>query len=181
MNAASKPGTDRPVKPINRPLAVSSNAHSPESRSAKPASIRSTIASPSSLAGVAGKCSVTSGPALIAESGARPGACQRRITNRRVRICSTITFALLVAGTVQTVRVGVPVPSNLAARAEANEQAGWLAALHRKLETVRDRWSLQVGDPFKPGGNTAWVAPATSLASPGEWTVSSRAHICWHT
>lgn len=36
----------------------------------------------------------------------------------------------------------------------------WLAALPRTIAAVQERWSLQLGEPFQPGGSTAWVAPA---------------------
>lgn len=36
----------------------------------------------------------------------------------------------------------------------------WLAGLPRAVAGVADRWSLRVGQPFEPGGNSAWVAPA---------------------
>jgi streptomycin 6-kinase len=37
----------------------------------------------------------------------------------------------------------------------------WLAALPAVVAQLQDRWSLTVGEPFEPGGHTAWVAPAT--------------------
>src|SRR5262249_45200653 len=39
---------------------------------------------------------------------------------------------------------------------------GWLATLPRTIAQVERAWNVAVGDPFQPGGHTAWVAPATS-------------------
>jgi streptomycin 6-kinase len=37
----------------------------------------------------------------------------------------------------------------------------WIAALPRVVSELVDRWSINdLGDPFQPGGQTAWVAPA---------------------
>lgn len=36
----------------------------------------------------------------------------------------------------------------------------WLDDLREIVETLLRRWSLDVGPPFEPGGQTAWVAPA---------------------
>lgn len=43
----------------------------------------------------------------------------------------------------------------------ADEPGGreWLEALPATVEHLARRWSLAVGEPFLPGGNTAWVAP----------------------
>lgn len=37
----------------------------------------------------------------------------------------------------------------------------WLADLAHVVETTQRRWTLRLGSPFEPGGQTAWVAPAT--------------------
>ena len=37
----------------------------------------------------------------------------------------------------------------------------WLAALPEVVAELADRWSLDVGEPFEPGGNASWVAPAS--------------------
>jgi streptomycin 6-kinase len=60
-----------------------------------------------------------------------------------------------------------PVPELLASRV-AGEPAlrGWLDRLPGLVADLAQRWSLQVGDPFQPGGQCAWVAPA--LAASGE-------------
>ena len=36
----------------------------------------------------------------------------------------------------------------------------WLERLPSLVESVRARWSLELDEPFQPGGVTAWVAPA---------------------
>ncbi len=38
---------------------------------------------------------------------------------------------------------------------------GWLTELPRIVTELAQRWSLELGEPFQPGGQTAWVAPAS--------------------
>ena len=53
------------------------------------------------------------------------------------------------------------LPRNLVAAAEGEGRQGWLAtALPAALGQVCQIWSLTIGEPFQPGGQTAWVAPA---------------------
>ena len=54
------------------------------------------------------------------------------------------------------------VPSFLQASAEAGGPAwaAWLAALPDHVEELSERWGLELGEPFEPGGNCSWVAPA---------------------
>lgn len=52
------------------------------------------------------------------------------------------------------------VPRTLTAVAKAEGHEGWLDGLPSILTTIEDAWSLTVGQPFEPGGQTAWVAPA---------------------
>jgi streptomycin 6-kinase len=40
----------------------------------------------------------------------------------------------------------------------------WLTTLPAAIEHFQQRWSLDVGEPFQPGGQTAWVAPARAEA-----------------
>jgi streptomycin 6-kinase len=55
----------------------------------------------------------------------------------------------------------VILPRNLVHAAEAEGRQGWLAtALPAALGQVHQMWSLRAGEPFQPGGQTAWVAPA---------------------
>jgi streptomycin 6-kinase len=37
----------------------------------------------------------------------------------------------------------------------------WLAGLPAEVARLAELWSLRVGEPFQPGGQCAWVAPAT--------------------
>lgn len=55
------------------------------------------------------------------------------------------------------------VPWNLADSVRADGsvlRAAWLDALPTVLTEFANRWSLDVGRPFEPGGRCAWVAPA---------------------
>jgi streptomycin 6-kinase len=53
-----------------------------------------------------------------------------------------------------------PLPRNLVAAAERQGRAGWLTTLPGTVVELVQRWGLEVGAPFQPGGQTAWVAPA---------------------
>jgi streptomycin 6-kinase len=55
---------------------------------------------------------------------------------------------------------GFVVPERLAAEAERNGWADWLTTLPDLVAEAEERWSLTLGEPFRPGGVTAWVAPA---------------------
>jgi streptomycin 6-kinase len=55
------------------------------------------------------------------------------------------------------------VPRNLvegAARTGNDEMQAWIATLPSLVAEFGRRWSLQLGEPFEPGGVAAWVAPA---------------------
>lgn len=52
------------------------------------------------------------------------------------------------------------IPRNLAAAARAEGRQPWLASLPGTIRRLAARWSIDVGPPFQPGGQTAWVAPA---------------------
>jgi streptomycin 6-kinase len=54
----------------------------------------------------------------------------------------------------------LPMPRNLVEAVEREGRQSWMANLPATVERLRRRWSLVVGDPFQPGGQTAWVAPA---------------------
>jgi streptomycin 6-kinase len=52
-------------------------------------------------------------------------------------------------------------PPNLADAAHAEGWASWLDDLPDRIRLLSHRWQLVgVGPPFRPGGRTAWVAPA---------------------
>jgi streptomycin 6-kinase len=56
------------------------------------------------------------------------------------------------------------IPDDLA-RAAAQERRGdWLAELPALIAQIAADWHIEVGDPFLPGGATAWVAPARDHA-----------------
>lgn len=55
----------------------------------------------------------------------------------------------------------VTVPANLAWAAEHyGDHKPWVARLPATVDDVRRRWRLELGEPYQPGGQTAWVAPA---------------------
>jgi streptomycin 6-kinase len=63
--------------------------------------------------------------------------------------------------------VGFIVPSCLAESVRVDPLAGrgeWAAGLAGTVRELTERWSLQVGAPFEPGGSSAWVAPAWDAA-----------------
>ncbi len=56
-------------------------------------------------------------------------------------------------------------PHNLADAVEQDDDAArrsWFRTLPGTVKHLEQRWSLSVGEPFQPGGQTAWVAPARS-------------------
>jgi streptomycin 6-kinase len=58
--------------------------------------------------------------------------------------------------------VGFVIPSLLARTVQKEPSPGrlrWLADLADTVDRLADMWGLQVGEPFQPGGQTAWVAP----------------------
>ena len=57
------------------------------------------------------------------------------------------------------------LPQNLAEAAESEGRRQWLTTvLPEIVGRARKRWSLTVGEPFQPGGQTAWVAPVRDAA-----------------
>jgi streptomycin 6-kinase len=55
-----------------------------------------------------------------------------------------------------------PIPRDLAAAARAEHREDWLTKLPERVRELTQRWSLIVGAPYEPGGQTAWVAPVRS-------------------
>jgi streptomycin 6-kinase len=56
-----------------------------------------------------------------------------------------------------------PMPANLVAGSGPDgARVAWLHELPGEVADLAARWSLHLGDPFQPGGQTAWVAPARS-------------------
>ncbi len=56
----------------------------------------------------------------------------------------------------------LPMPANLAAAALSEGRQAWLARLPTIVGRLCESWSLTVGEPYQPGGMTAWVAPASA-------------------
>jgi streptomycin 6-kinase len=55
-----------------------------------------------------------------------------------------------------------PVPRYLAETASRQDGLGeWIAGLPGIVAGLAGRWSLSVGEPFQPGGQCSWTAPAT--------------------
>jgi streptomycin 6-kinase len=61
-----------------------------------------------------------------------------------------------------------PVPRYLAETAEREPGVrDWIASLPAIVAGLASRWSLSVGNPFQPGGQCSWTAPATDPAGTG--------------
>jgi streptomycin 6-kinase len=57
------------------------------------------------------------------------------------------------------------VPEYLAGTARRDRGVrDWITGLPAIVATLADRWSLRVGEPFQPGGQTSWTAPAAGQA-----------------
>jgi streptomycin 6-kinase len=57
-----------------------------------------------------------------------------------------------------------PLPRNLVEAAEQENRTAWLSTLRSTVARLAYAWSVTVGAPFQPGGQTAWVAPARDAA-----------------
>jgi streptomycin 6-kinase len=63
--------------------------------------------------------------------------------------------------------VDIAIPPRLACAAHEDgipARHTWLATLPARVEALAVRWSLELGDPYLPGGQAAWVAPARDVA-----------------
>lgn len=61
----------------------------------------------------------------------------------------------------------IRIPAQLADAVEEDdypERLQWLAALPGVVEEIASSWELELGDPYLPGGQCAWVAPARNSA-----------------
>jgi streptomycin 6-kinase len=56
------------------------------------------------------------------------------------------------------------IPDDLARAAAEEGRGDWLARLPALVARIAAGWQIEVGDPFLPGGATAWVAPASDDA-----------------
>ena len=62
------------------------------------------------------------------------------------------------------VKAAFPVPRYLAETAAREPGVrDWIKGLPGIVADLARRWSLSVGEPFQPGGQCSWVAPATGL------------------
>ncbi len=52
------------------------------------------------------------------------------------------------------------MPRSLLDAATNEHRRAWLANLPETVKKLEQGWSLDIGEPFQPGGQTAWVAPA---------------------
>jgi streptomycin 6-kinase len=61
-----------------------------------------------------------------------------------------------------------PVPRYLAETADRDPAVSqWLGRLPQMVADLASRWSLSVGEPFQPGGQCSWTAPATDASGTG--------------
>jgi streptomycin 6-kinase len=58
-------------------------------------------------------------------------------------------------------KLHIPAYLQFSTDAGGTERLDWLAALPGRVGDLAARWGLNVGEPFEPGGNCSWVAPAT--------------------
>ncbi len=61
----------------------------------------------------------------------------------------------------------IRIPPQLRAAVDEDddpERCEWLAALPERIARLARDWELELGEPYLPGGQCAWVAPATNSA-----------------
>ena len=61
----------------------------------------------------------------------------------------------------------IRIPQQLADAVDEDDdpaRSEWLAALPQVIEETASDWALQLGEPYLPGGQCAWVAPARNQA-----------------
>lgn len=69
------------------------------------------------------------------------------------------------AGRQRIIMTAFAVPRYLAETARRDSRmTGWIAELPAIVADLTGRWSLQVGEPFQPGGQCSWTAPVTDPA-----------------
>jgi streptomycin 6-kinase len=59
------------------------------------------------------------------------------------------------------------MPTNLTTAANSDSddaRRDWIACLPQVVADLADRWSLRLGEPYQPGGQCSWVAPASNDA-----------------
>lgn len=60
-------------------------------------------------------------------------------------------------------KLRIPAYLQFSSEAGGLERLDWLAALPGRVDDLTSRWGLNLGEPFEPGGNCSWVAPATDV------------------
>ncbi len=60
--------------------------------------------------------------------------------------------------------VAFELPRNLLDAAADKGRDAWMSTLPTTVSILRQRWGLELGEPYQPGGRTAWVAPARTDA-----------------
>ncbi|MGN6170519.1 MAG: hypothetical protein ACTHQQ_20460 [Solirubrobacteraceae bacterium] len=61
----------------------------------------------------------------------------------------------------------IRIPPQLAEAVDEDdypERLEWLAAVPNVVDQIASEWELELGDPYLPGGQCAWVAPARNPA-----------------
>jgi streptomycin 6-kinase len=58
----------------------------------------------------------------------------------------------------------LPLPTALVAACERDGRTAWLASLPVTVAALVGEWGLELGAPYEPGGQTAWVAPVRTDA-----------------
>jgi len=56
------------------------------------------------------------------------------------------------------------MPQNLVDAAEREGRLEWLESVPGAVRQAQELWSLDLGEPFQPGGMTAWVGPVTAAS-----------------
>ena len=114
-----------------------------------------------------------SSPAWVPAAGRSAGLSPQKLTMQQCSVPAGLSrqshtdvplTGRLVPGRVRLTAV-FPVPEYLAETA-AREPAvrEWLAGLPQLVAGLASRWALSVGEPFQPGGQCSWTAPATNAA-----------------
>ena len=75
----------------------------------------------------------------------------------------------------------IAMPRNLIDAANRDHRQAWMASLPATVSSLKRRWALELGEPFQPGGQTAWVAPVRNAAGADlvlkvAWQHSEAAH-----
>lgn len=69
---------------------------------------------------------------------------------------------LRLGGTILSM-TAFSLPVNLSSTARRNPNGGlgdWLVTLPAVIKDLAERWSVTIGEPYQPGGECSWVAPA---------------------